>query len=88
MIKRLTSLNIVAVAAMAASAVVSAESSAMARKASQHSDSLYYGIYDRVDPPGDPCIGCGPFQRGPDPDFCIECTWPEGAPSYYGSNGG
>jgi hypothetical protein len=20
-----------------------------------------------------------PFQSGPDPDFCIECTWPEGS---------
>jgi hypothetical protein len=29
-----------------------------------------------------------PFPWGPNPDFCIECTWPEGSPTYYRSNGG
>jgi hypothetical protein len=28
-----------------------------------------------------------PFLRGPNPDFCIECTWPEGSPTYHGDNG-
>jgi hypothetical protein len=29
-----------------------------------------------------------PFLSGPNPDFCVECTWPEGNPTYHGDNGG
>jgi hypothetical protein len=28
-----------------------------------------------------------PFLGGPDPDFCISCTWPEGSAAYHGANG-
>jgi hypothetical protein len=37
---------------------------------------------------GNDSLNSDPFLAGPSPDFCIECTWPEGYPTYYGSNGG
>ena len=33
-------------------------------------------------------LNSDPFLQGPDPDFCISCTWPEGSLTYHGANGG
>jgi hypothetical protein len=37
---------------------------------------------------GDDSLNPDPFLSGPDPDFCIECAYPEGNPTYYGQSGG
>jgi hypothetical protein len=37
--------------------------------------------------PGHDSLNPDPFLTGPDPDFCISCTWPEGSPTYHGTNG-
>jgi hypothetical protein len=44
------------------------------------------GADPRSGPGSCPQSGCT-FDNGMNPDFCIECTWPEGSPNYHGGNG-
>jgi hypothetical protein len=37
---------------------------------------------------GDDSLNPDPFLSGPNPDFCIECSFPEGSQTYHGGNGG
>jgi hypothetical protein len=93
MIKPASSLSAIAAAAIAAVVFSAAGSAAPAQAhnvesfgsnstavSNQEQWKNLYNSNDRLKP--------DPFQSGPNPDFCIECAWPEGSPNYHGSNGG
>jgi hypothetical protein len=93
MIKQITSLNIatiVAIAAVALSATGAIASVQGQKVETPWSNSAVKGnssngtysqvVRDSLNP--------NPFLSGPDVDFCISCTLPEGSPTYHGLNGG
>lgn len=87
--------NSLAIAAVAVGLVVGAGLPAAARGGvadPAHGQARWTNLYNPAGPNAAPGFGscfqsdCA-FERGPNPDFCIECSWPEGLPDYHGSNG-
>jgi hypothetical protein len=107
-IKQVSPLGVMTIAAIAAVVLAGAGSAASAQQRivkSPRSHSIvgshqdrWKNLYNSQQPVGsyqddwknngNDSLNADPFQSGPDPDFCIECTWPEGSPTYHGSNGG
>jgi hypothetical protein len=106
-IKQISSLGVVTIAAIAAVVFGGAGSNASAQERTvksprshsivrSHQDrwrNLYnsqrpVGTYPGQRNEGEDPLNPDPFLRGPNPDFCIECEWPAGSPTYHGTNGG
>jgi hypothetical protein len=92
-IKQVSSLDVVTIGAIAAVVLCAAASTTPAHERIVESpwsnstvESYPDGRKNRHN--GNDSLNPDPFLSGPDPYFCIECTWPEGSPTYHGSNGG
>jgi hypothetical protein len=95
-IKQISSLSVMTIAAIAAVVLSAPASATLAQEQSLESRFLNgsrqvqwknpYNSRDSLNPDGD-SLNPDPLQ-GPDPDFCISCTWPEGSSTYHGANGG
>jgi hypothetical protein len=90
MIKQASSLSAITAAAIAAVVLLATGSATSAQEqivespwsnstAGRHQDQ-WKNLYNSNDG-----LNRDLFQSGP-PDFCIECTWPEGSPTYQGDN--
>ena len=91
MIKQASSLSAITAAAIAAVVLWGAGSAASAQERIVESPQSHstFGTYQHDwKNDGNDSLNSDRFLAGPSPDFCIECTWPEGNPTYYGSNGG
>jgi hypothetical protein len=102
MIKQVPSLNATIFAATVAVVLSAAGSARSAQEQSlgsrllnltagsrQHEDSKNQGYLFRQKNPINPAdsLNPDPFLLGPNPDFCISCTWPEGSSTYHSGNG-
>jgi hypothetical protein len=76
MTKQVLSLSVMAITALAVVVFTSPAAFAAEPSATDASNT------------GNDGLNADPFLKGPDPDFCISCTWPEGSPTYRGDNGG
>jgi hypothetical protein len=96
-IKPVSSLSVMTIAAIAAAVLSAPASATLAQGQSLESRFLNgshqdqwknpYNSRDSLNPDGD-SLNPDSLLQGPDSDFCIACTWPEGSPTYHGANGG
>jgi hypothetical protein len=94
-IKQVPSLSVVTVAAIAAGSAPAAATLAQEQSLGSrflngsHQDQWKnpYNSGDSLNPDGD-SLNPNPFLKGPRPDYCISCTWPEGSLTFHGEGGG